>query len=388
MRWRRGALPTTKWFYRAVAVAGPLSVVALISGWIVTEVGRQPWIVYELMRTKEAVTGAEGIPIGYATLVVVYIGLASRRPLYMLRRLARTPPEVETRRGAARRGARLMLADLALAVLVIGLSAYAVLGGADFGAGFWDLTAGGAERGARVRGLVKHSMGPVWEANHVWLIVVLVVMWTCFPRAFGPIMETLYVPIFLAAVGIIFRGAAFALRGEAATIARGAGARRDVRALVGAGAVLPRAVRSGRWRRARYRSDGDPAIPSEAGPTRRRCSPARWRSSRGAYIAAIFLAADAARADLPGPRRGVPPRALGAAVVAGALALGGLAVVDADAPNLFDGLTSGAGLVVVDRLGPRRSGHARAGLDPAVRAGALHRRSRRRRRCSPGWRWR
>ena len=95
MRWRRGALPKTKWFYRAVAVAGPLSVVALISGWIVTEVGRQPWIVYELMRTRDAVTGAEGIPIGYATLVVVYIGLASVA-LYMLRRLARTPPEVET----------------------------------------------------------------------------------------------------------------------------------------------------------------------------------------------------------------------------------------------------------------------------------------------------
>ena len=111
-----------------------------------------------------------------------------------------------------------MLEDLAAAVLLVGLTAYAILGGADFGAGFWDLTAGGAERGARLRGLVKRSMGPVWEANHVWLIFVLVVMWTCFPKAFGPLMETLYVPLFLAAVGIIFRGAAFALRGEAATI--------------------------------------------------------------------------------------------------------------------------------------------------------------------------
>ena len=98
-RWRRGALPGTRWFYRGVAVAGPASVVALIAGWIVTEVGRQPWIVYELMRTEEAVTGAEGIPIGYATLVVVYIGLASAA-LYMLRRLARTPPELEAEPGA------------------------------------------------------------------------------------------------------------------------------------------------------------------------------------------------------------------------------------------------------------------------------------------------
>ena len=97
-RWRRGALPQTAWFYRAVAVAGPLSLDALISGWIVTEVGRQPWIVYELMRTKEAVTGAEGIPVGYATLVVVYIGLAAVA-LFMLRRLARQPREAEAAEG-------------------------------------------------------------------------------------------------------------------------------------------------------------------------------------------------------------------------------------------------------------------------------------------------
>jgi cytochrome bd ubiquinol oxidase subunit I len=97
-RWRRGALPETRWFYRAVVIAGPAALVALISGWIVTEVGRQPWIVYEFMRTEQAVTGAEGIPIGYATLVVVYIGLASVA-FYMLRRLARQGPEPVGRRG-------------------------------------------------------------------------------------------------------------------------------------------------------------------------------------------------------------------------------------------------------------------------------------------------
>jgi cytochrome d ubiquinol oxidase subunit I len=97
-RWRRGALPQTKWFYRAVVAAGPLSLVALISGWIVTEVGRQPWIVYELMRVEDAVTGAEGIPIGYATLVVVYLGLAALA-FYMLRRLARHGPEPVDREG-------------------------------------------------------------------------------------------------------------------------------------------------------------------------------------------------------------------------------------------------------------------------------------------------
>ena len=99
-RWRRKALPKTPWFHRAVLVAGPLSLVALIAGWIVTEVGRQPWIVYELMRTEEAVTGAEGIPIGYATLVVVYLGLAAVA-LFMLRRLARKGPEAELREAGA-----------------------------------------------------------------------------------------------------------------------------------------------------------------------------------------------------------------------------------------------------------------------------------------------
>jgi cytochrome d ubiquinol oxidase subunit I len=75
-------------------IAGPASLVALIAGWIVTEVGRQPWIVYGLMRTKDAVTGAEGIPVGYATLVVVYIGLGAVA-YFMLRRLARKGPEPE-----------------------------------------------------------------------------------------------------------------------------------------------------------------------------------------------------------------------------------------------------------------------------------------------------
>ena len=91
--WRRGRLPRTRWFMRALVVAGPLSVVALICGWVTTEVGRQPWIVYEVMRTEQAVTGADGIPVGYATLVIVYLSLAAIAGV-MLRRLARRPMEV------------------------------------------------------------------------------------------------------------------------------------------------------------------------------------------------------------------------------------------------------------------------------------------------------
>ena len=74
-----GRAAASHWFYRAVVARRPAALIALIAGWIVTEVGRQPWIVYGLMRTEEAVTGAEGIPVGYATLVVVYVGLARRR---------------------------------------------------------------------------------------------------------------------------------------------------------------------------------------------------------------------------------------------------------------------------------------------------------------------
>jgi cytochrome d ubiquinol oxidase subunit I len=91
--WRRRALPEGRWFLRAVAALGPLSVVALIAGWVTTEVGRQPWVVYEHMRTEEAVTGAGGIPLGYAALVAIYAALAAAT-WWLLRRLARTPLEV------------------------------------------------------------------------------------------------------------------------------------------------------------------------------------------------------------------------------------------------------------------------------------------------------
>jgi cytochrome bd ubiquinol oxidase subunit I len=90
VRARRRRLPTSVWFHRGVVAAGPVALVALVAGWIVTEVGRQPWIVYRTMRTPQAVTAAGGIPVGFATLVVVYLGLALA-VLWVLRRLARVP---------------------------------------------------------------------------------------------------------------------------------------------------------------------------------------------------------------------------------------------------------------------------------------------------------
>jgi cytochrome d ubiquinol oxidase subunit II len=239
-----------------------------------------------------------------------------------------------------------MLPDLAAGLLVLGLSAYLTLGGADFGAGFWDLTAGGARRGARLRGMIKFGMSPVWEANHVWLIFVLVVFWTAFPVAFGSVTSTLYVPLFAAAVGIIFRGTAFALRGEAATIAEA----RALGAIFALSSVLVPfflgaavgGIASGRVPVGN--ASGDPLT-------------SWWNSTSmlvgaltvgvGTHLAAVFLAADSIRARQPDMVRAFRARALGSGVVAGALAIAGLFVVRDDARFLYDGLTSGGGLALV-----------------------------------------
>src|SRR3954469_9613495 len=98
-------------------------------------------------------------------------------------------------------------ADAVADVLVVGVTAYAVFGGADFGAGFWSLAAGRGPRGARERELVDWAIGPVWEANHVWLIFVLVILWTGFSSAFEAIFSTLFIPLSLAALGVVPRGA-------------------------------------------------------------------------------------------------------------------------------------------------------------------------------------
>jgi cytochrome d ubiquinol oxidase subunit I len=90
VRIRRKRLPGSAWFYRALVLAGPASVVALIAGWVTTEVGRQPWVVYKVMLTDEAVTGASGIPVGYATLAAIYVGVGIG-VVWILRRLARMP---------------------------------------------------------------------------------------------------------------------------------------------------------------------------------------------------------------------------------------------------------------------------------------------------------
>ena len=239
-----------------------------------------------------------------------------------------------------------MLAELAIALVLVALTAYVVLGGADFGAGFWDLTAGGAERGAPVRAMIKRAMAPVWEANHVWLIFVLVVMWTAFPEAFGSIMSTLAFPLFAAALGIVLRGGAFALKGEAATIAeaRALGATFALASLVvpfflgaAVGAIAAGEVPVGNARGDEWSSwTGSLSILVGV-----------LAIATGAHLAAVFLGADSRRAGRPELVRAFRTRALGSGVVAGVLAIAGLFVVDSQAPELYDGLTSGAGLACV-----------------------------------------
>jgi cytochrome d ubiquinol oxidase subunit II len=238
------------------------------------------------------------------------------------------------------------LADVCVGFVALGVTAYAVLGSADFGAGFWDLTAGGAKRGGRLRGMVQRSMSPVWEANHVWLIFVLVILWTAFPTAFGSVFSTLSIPLFLAAIGIIFRGAAFALRGQAATIneARVLGA---VFALSSVlipfflGAAIG-GVASGRVPVGNAAGD---LVTSWLNPTSVLIGVVGVLT--GAYLAAVYLAGDSRRAGQADLERAFRARALGSGAVTGVVALAGLLVLRDDARDLYDGLTSGAGLVLV-----------------------------------------
>jgi cytochrome bd ubiquinol oxidase subunit II len=239
-----------------------------------------------------------------------------------------------------------MLPELTIALTLVGVTAYVVLGGADFGAGFWDLTAGGAERGAPVRAMVKRAMSPVWEANHVWLIFVLVILWTGFPEAFGSIASTLAVPLFLAGLGIVLRGGAFALKGEAATIA-------EARALGAVFALSSVLVPFFLGAAAGAIAAGEVPVGNAAGD--------EWGSwtgavpifvgvvavATGAHLAAVFLGADSQRAGRPELVDAFRARALGSGVVAGALAIAGLFVVHENVPVLYDGLTSGAGLACV-----------------------------------------
>jgi cytochrome d ubiquinol oxidase subunit II len=242
------------------------------------------------------------------------------------------------------------VADVVLAVMFVGLTAYALFAGADFGAGVWDLLAGGTRRGRQQRDLIEHSLAPVWEANHVWLIFVLVVLWTGFPPAFAAIASTLYIPLTLAALGMIARGSAFAFRKTVPSLSvqRFFGAAFAFSSFVTPyflGAIVG-GIASGRVPPGIAAGD---VVTSWVNPT----SALGGALAVGvcAYLAAVLLCADAQRevsAELADRFRA---RALVAAVVVGVIAAGGILVLRADAPRLFAGLTHrGLPFMVVSAL--------------------------------------
>lgn len=233
------------------------------------------------------------------------------------------------------------MSDIIAIVLMIGIIAYAVFGGADFGAGFWDLVAGGTEAGARPRELIDRSIGPVWEANHVWLIFSFVVLWTAFPQVYASITLTLFVPLTIAALGIVLRGASFAFR---KAVLRTRDRRRFGAVFATSSVLVPYclgavigAIASGQ-------------VPpgGKAGD-----SFASWMNPVSilggvlavvvaAYLAAVNLISDARRLGDDEMVEYFRRRAIGAAVVAGITLAAGVLILREYAPYLFDGLTSRA----------------------------------------------
>jgi cytochrome d ubiquinol oxidase subunit II len=241
-----------------------------------------------------------------------------------------------------------MLADVPIIFILLGITAYTVLSGADFGAGFWTLVPGGGRLdAAATRDHVRHAMGPVWEANHVWLIFVLVVCWTCYPVAFGSITSTLSIPLFIAAVGIILRGTAYALRSQ---LDSDAGGVRFVESVFALSSVLtPFAfgtviggIATGRVPAGNAAGN---LITSWLNPVSILTGVLGIAFS--AYLSAVYLAADARRLSERTVVLDFRMRALAAGIVAGALALAGLIVIRVEARPLWNGLTSGTGLAMV-----------------------------------------
>jgi cytochrome bd ubiquinol oxidase subunit II len=243
------------------------------------------------------------------------------------------------------------LAEVPLVVMLVGLVAYAVLGGADFGAGFWQLTPGHGEREQKIREHARHAITPVWEANHVWLILVLTVCWTCYPSAFAAIASTLAAPLSIAGIGIVLRATAYVLRGQTESLR----AQRPVESLFALSSIItPFAlgaavggIASGRVPPGNAQGD---LMTSWLNPTSVTVGVLAVVTT--AYIAAVWLAADARRAGLPDLVDAFRVRALWAAVVAGGVAFAGLIVVREDADRLWHGLSSwpGAGAVAISAI--------------------------------------
>ncbi|HEX4019123.1 MAG TPA: cytochrome d ubiquinol oxidase subunit II [Frankiaceae bacterium] len=239
-----------------------------------------------------------------------------------------------------------MLATIPLLFILAGLALYTVLGGADFGAGLWQLSAGRGPRARAIRDHAHHSMAPVWEANHVWLIFALTVGWTAYPVVIGAVASTSTIPLSIAGLGIIARGIAYALQ-SATDVPH---ERRVIDAVFGLSSMLTPymlgsalgAIASGR---VPVGNAAGNLVTSWLNPTSILCG--ALAVAVGAFLAAVYLAADARRLGLGELQRAFRSRALAAGVLAGLLAVAGLIVVHHDAERIYRGLTSGWGLAAV-----------------------------------------
>ncbi len=223
-------------------------------------------------------------------------------------------------------------------ILWLAVTIYAVFGGADFGAGFWVLTSSPGARGDRPRALIRHAIGPVWEANHVWLIYALILLWTAFPPAFEAVMSTMFAPLSLAAIGIVLRGSAFAFSGEV-TSPRAVRIWTRIYALSSVitpfllGAVLG-AIASGRVEPGNAASQ---AVSAWLNPTS--IVVGVFAVATCAYLAAVLLTSDARRYDDPLLERYFRSRAIGAAAAAGVIAVVAFFVLRRDSTFVQRGLT-------------------------------------------------
>src|SRR3954447_10004778 len=238
------------------------------------------------------------------------------------------------------------MSDTVAVVLLLAVAAYAVCGGADFGAGFWDLIAGGPERGARPRELIERSIGPVWEANHVWLIFIFVVTWTAFPEAYASIMLTLFVPLTLAALGIVLRGASFAFRKSVVTLRN----RRLFGAAFAASSVLVpycMGAVAGGIASGRVPSGGTAGDPVDGWINPTSIVTGILAVVAVAYLAAVYLVWEARRDGDEELAEYFRRRALVSAIAVAVVAVVGMVLLHSDAPYVFDGMTGRALPVVL-----------------------------------------
>jgi NADH dehydrogenase len=217
------------------------------------------------------------------------------------------------------------------------VTCYAILGGADYGAGFWDLTAGGPRKGARIRTFIDHSMAPVWEANNVWLIFALVVLWTAFPPALGAITSTLYFPLALAALGIVLRGAGFAFR----EVAHNLTGQRILGAVFSLSSVLTPfflGTTFGAIAAGYVVAGAEKAAPAEIWLSPMPITLGLLAVSCAAFLAAVFLLFDARRMQDEELEHRFKTRAIISGVITGKFALAGLLTIYFYAPRLFHNL--------------------------------------------------